>query len=97
MDIDMTTLRLVEHERGIDLDTLVGAIEQALVSAYHRTPGAHESARVEVDRRTGHVTVWARERLEGDPAHDPATTRSTVWSTTARSRAHLVRGVRAHA
>lgn len=64
MDIDMTALRLVEHERGISIDTLVSAIEQALLSAYHRTPGAHQDARVEVDRRTGHVTVWARERLE---------------------------------
>lgn len=63
MDIDMTALRLVEHERDISLDTLVSAIEQALLSAYHRTPGAYEHARVEVDRRTGHVTVWARERL----------------------------------
>ncbi|HEY3438831.1 MAG TPA: transcription termination factor NusA [Actinotalea sp.] len=62
MDIDMTALRLVEHERDISLDTLVSAIEQALLSAYHRTPGAHEHARVEVDRRTGHVTVWAREQ-----------------------------------
>lgn len=66
MDIDMTALRLVEHERDISLDTLVSAIEQALLSAYHRTPGAHQAARVEVDRRSGHVTVWARERLEGD-------------------------------
>lgn len=64
MDIDMTALRLVEHERDISLDTLVSAIEQALLSAYHRTPGALDDARVEVDRRTGHVTVWARERLE---------------------------------
>ena len=63
MDIDMQALRLVEHERGIALDTLVAAIEQALLSAYHRTPGAFDTARVEVDRRTGHVTVWARERL----------------------------------
>ncbi len=67
MDIDMTALRLVEHERDISLDTLIAAIEQALLSAYHRTPGALESARVEVDRRTGHVTVWARERVEADP------------------------------
>ena len=67
MDIDMTALRLVEHERDISLDTLIGAIEQALLSAYHRTPGAYEDARVEVDRRTGHVTVWARERIEGEP------------------------------
>ena len=74
MDIDMTALRLVEHERDISLDVLVSAIEQALLSAYHRTPGAHEDARVEVDRRTGHVTVWAREEaepveaVEGEPA-----------------------------
>jgi N utilization substance protein A len=79
MDIDMTALRLVEHERDISLDTLLAAIEQALLSAYHRTPGAHEAARVEVDRRSGHVTVWARERLveddaepETEPAAEPA-------------------------
>src|SRR5690606_5586401 len=65
MDIDMTALRLVEHERDISLDTLVSAIEQALLSAYHRTPGAYEHARVEVDRRSGHVTVWAREPEPG--------------------------------
>jgi transcription termination/antitermination protein NusA len=63
MDIDMQALRLVEHEREISLDTLVSAIEQALLSAYHRTAGAHEHARVEVDRRTGHVTVWAQEKI----------------------------------
>ena len=71
MDIDMTALRLVEHERDISLDTLVSAIEQALLSAYHRTPGAFENARVEVDRRTGHVTVWARERLEPAEPTEP--------------------------
>ena len=67
MDIDMQALRLVEHEREISLDTLVSAIEQALLSAYHRTSGAHEHARVEVDRRTGHVTVWAREKIAREP------------------------------
>ncbi len=67
MDIDMTTLRMLERERDIGLDVLVSAIEQALLSAYHRTAGAHAQARVEVDRKTGHVTVWAREaRPVGD-------------------------------
>ncbi|WP_034610089.1 transcription termination factor NusA [Cellulomonas sp. URHD0024] len=61
MDIDMQTLRMLEREREISLDVLVSAIEQALLSAYHRTPGAHTRARVEVDRKSGHVTVWARE------------------------------------
>ncbi len=65
MDIDMTALRLLEHEKGTSLDVLVGAIEQALLSAYHHTPGAKPDARVEIDRRSGHVTVWAREPGEG--------------------------------
>ncbi|RMI02432.1 transcription termination factor NusA [Cellulomonas triticagri] len=62
MDIDMQALRLIEREREISLDVLVSAIEQALLSAYHRTPDARPDARVELDRRSGHVTVWARER-----------------------------------
>ena len=66
MDIDMQALRLIERERDISLEVLVAAIEHALLSAYHRTPGAHAQARVEVDR-TGHVTVWARETLEPEP------------------------------
>lgn len=70
MDIDMQALRLVEHERGIALDVLVGAIEQALLSAYQHTPGALHHARVEVDRKTGHVTVWARESGEAPEPSD---------------------------
>ena len=71
MDIDMTALRLVENERGISLDVLVGAIEQALLSAYHKVPYSFPDARVELDRRSGHVTVWVRERLEDEPVPDP--------------------------
>lgn len=63
MDIDMTALRLLEHERDLPLDLLVEAIEQALHSAYLRTPDAHSHAKVVVDRRSGHVTVLAREEI----------------------------------
>ncbi|MBF0686645.1 MAG: transcription termination/antitermination protein NusA [Cellulomonas sp.] len=73
MDIDMQALRLIEREREISLDVLVEAIEQALLSAYHRTPGAQARARVELDRRTGHVTVWARDPAPEQPAPDEAT------------------------
>ena len=72
MDIDMTALRALEHEREISLDVLVAAIEQALLSAYHRTPDAYQRARVEVDRKTGHVTVWAREPAPLDEDGRPA-------------------------
>jgi N utilization substance protein A len=64
MDIDMTALRSLVSERGISLSVLVEAIERALESAYHHTPGAQPTSRVELDRSSGHVTVWATETDE---------------------------------
>jgi len=52
---------MLEREKEISFDVLVEAIEQALLTAYHKTPGAHEKARVELDRKSGHVTVLAAE------------------------------------
>jgi N utilization substance protein A len=71
MDIDMAALRALEHEKDISFDVVVEAIETALLSAYHKSHGAHAQARVELDRKTGHVTVWARERLDTEPAEEP--------------------------
>ena len=71
MDIDMTALRLLESEREIPLDVLVSAIEEALRSAYLRTPDAYAHARVEVDRRSGRVTVLAREEIVTQVPVDP--------------------------
>ena len=68
MDVDMSALRMVVNERGTSIDVLVEAIEQALLTAYEHSAGAKGRARVEVDRRTGHVTVWARDLDEsGEP------------------------------
>jgi transcription termination/antitermination protein NusA len=64
MDIDMNILRSLEREKEISFDILVEAIEQALLTAYHKTPGAQPQARVELDRKTGHVTVHAAETDE---------------------------------
>ena len=64
MDIDMAVLRSLEREKDIAFDIVVEAIEQALLVAYHRTEGAQQQARVELDRKTGHVTVYARELAE---------------------------------
>jgi transcription termination/antitermination protein NusA len=66
MDIDLAALRALERERDISLEVIIPAIEQAMLVAYHRTEGAHRLARVELDRKTGHVVVWARE--EGEPS-----------------------------
>ncbi len=61
MDIDMSALRSLVNEREIPLDVVVEAIERALETAYHHTPDAQPQARVELDRSTGHVTVYAAE------------------------------------
>jgi N utilization substance protein A len=64
MDIDMAILRSLEREKEISFEVLVEAIEQALLTAYHKTPGAQTRARVELDRKSGHVTVYAAETDE---------------------------------
>ena len=61
MDIDMSVLRMLEREKEISFDVLVDAIEQALLTAYQKTPGAYDKARVVLDRKTGHVQVLAAE------------------------------------
>ncbi|WP_026554053.1 transcription termination factor NusA [Arthrobacter sp. 35W] len=68
MDIDMSALRLLEREREIPLDLLIPTIEQALLVAYHKSPGAISSARAELDRKSGHVTIWAAELDEDGTA-----------------------------
>ena len=61
MDIDISALKGLTRERGLSLDYVVDAIEQALLVAYLHSTGAHESARVELDRTNGHVVVIADE------------------------------------
>ncbi|TWP34386.1 transcription termination factor NusA [Leekyejoonella antrihumi] len=61
MDLDMAALRALERERDIPMDVIIPAIEQALLTAYHRQEGAYRHARVELDRKSGHVIVWGRE------------------------------------
>jgi N utilization substance protein A len=61
MDIDITALKSLVRERSLSLDVVVSAIEDALALAYQRVPGHAAQARVELDRSSGHVTVWAAE------------------------------------
>ena len=65
MDIDINALKLVEREREIPFNDLLRIIEQAILQAYLRskaepTPEA-EKPRVEIDRRTGGVTLLEPE------------------------------------
>lgn len=64
MDIDVSALKGLVREKDLSLDLVVESIEQAMLVAYHRTEGAAPKARVVLDRKTGHVTVWAAETDE---------------------------------
>lgn len=66
MDIDISLLRMLETEHEVPLDQLIPTIEQALLLAYHKTPGAIQQARAELDTKTGKVTVWATEYGDDD-------------------------------
>ena len=48
MNIDVTALKAVERERGIPADTVLEAIESALVTAYRHADGAAKHVRVRV-------------------------------------------------
>ncbi|MFL6240858.1 MAG: transcription termination factor NusA [Actinomycetes bacterium] len=61
MNVDMTALRALVREKDISFDLVVEALEAAMLTAYHRTEGAEEHARVQLDRRTGEVSVFAQE------------------------------------
>jgi transcription termination/antitermination protein NusA len=64
MDIDISVLRLMEREKDVPFDTLARAIEEALLSAYEKADDAVPGARVELNRRNGHVAVLVPERDE---------------------------------
>ncbi|WP_326554820.1 transcription termination factor NusA [Micromonospora sp. NBC_01813] len=61
MNIDLAALRALEREREIPFDTILSAIEAALLTAYRHTEGAESHARVEIDRKSGMALVYAQE------------------------------------
>jgi transcription termination/antitermination protein NusA len=82
-------VRTLEQEKGIDAETLMSALEDALLSAYKKTPGSAKYARVELDRGTADFRVFElilppaleeqlvaealEEQEEEEPAIDPTT------------------------
>jgi len=61
INVDITALRSIEREKEIPFETLVNALETALLTAYKHTPHSMPHARVVVDRKSGEIVVWAQE------------------------------------
>jgi N utilization substance protein A len=92
VDIDLSVLRLMERERDIPFDELVQIIEQAIHTAYLKHVGAPDekaaahrpageppipASRVELNQKTGHVTVFVEELDEdgnviGEAVEEPS-------------------------
>ncbi|MGI8944710.1 MAG: transcription termination factor NusA [Thermoleophilaceae bacterium] len=51
-------IHVLEQEKGISADTLMDALEDALLSAYKKSPGSARYARVDIDHGSGDFTVF---------------------------------------
>src|SRR6059036_3629415 len=75
----------LEQEKGIDAETLMAALEDALLSAYKKTPGAAKYARVDLDHSTADFRVFElilppeleekllEQAIQEEPEVDPET------------------------
>ena len=91
---------VLEKEKGIDGEILLTALEDALLAAYKKTPGAAPHAKVELDRDTGDIrvlespielpalieTLWWHPRATADPAHAWLRTRISEVANTLITR-----------
>ncbi|MCK5806448.1 MAG: transcription termination/antitermination protein NusA, partial [Lentisphaeria bacterium] len=55
----LSVLEYLEHERGIDRETLIVLIEESLSSAAQKVVHSEQEIRVRVDRSTGDIVCWA--------------------------------------
>jgi N utilization substance protein A len=74
----LEALRQIEREKGIDSETVIQALEAALLSAYKKNYTTEEEARVEVNRETGSIHVFAiiEEEGEGESREEEVTPRN---------------------
>ncbi|MEV4599650.1 transcription termination factor NusA [Amycolatopsis sp. NPDC049253] len=59
MNVDIAALRAIERDKDIPFDTVIEAIETALLTAYKHTEGHQPHARIDIDKKTGLVRVLA--------------------------------------
>jgi transcription termination/antitermination protein NusA len=59
--VDIAALRSIEREKEISFETLIDALEAALLTAYKHTAHSMPHARVEIDRKSGQIVVWAQD------------------------------------
>lgn len=59
----LQALEQLEKEKGIEKETLIEALEQALISAYKKNFGSAQNVEVSLDRSTGQIRVYALKTI----------------------------------
>jgi len=62
----------IEKGKGIDKDTLLEAIEAALISAYKKNFGSAQNVKININKETGKIDVYAKKEVVED-LNDPRT------------------------
>jgi N utilization substance protein A len=60
VNVDIAALRAIERDKDIPFETVIEAIETALITAYKHTEGHQPLAKIDIDRKSGLVRVLAR-------------------------------------
>ena len=59
----ITVIQQIATEKGIDKEVLFEALESALGSAFKKTMGEADDVRMDLNRQTGELKVYARKRV----------------------------------
>ncbi len=70
MNVDIAALRTIEREKDIPFETVIDAIQTALLTAYKHTDGHESHAHIDIDRKSGLVRVMAQEIVDGEVARE---------------------------
>lgn len=62
----ITALELIEKEKGIDKEIIFEAIEASLVTACKKNYGTSQNIKVDMDRETGDIKVYAQKEIVED-------------------------------
>jgi len=56
----IAVLEYLQREKGLDKETLLQAVEKAILQASKKAVGPAKDVRIEIDRKTGHIRAFAK-------------------------------------